>query len=125
MNEELNITDPNVGLHIGMSFGHADERGSCVRVRVVIPDGVPTQPETNDREVSTLVPIANALEAAKWFVQRVESATAFQQGVESIRPEVEKLTTELAEAKEKLAFANTLLDASVAVMEADKKSKVD
>ncbi len=123
MNEELNVTDPNVGLHIGMSFGHADERGSCVRVRVVLTEAIEEQPGKIEREVSTLVPVANALEAAKWFVQRVESATSFQQGVDSIQPQVDKLTAELAEVKEKLHYANTLLAASVAVMEAERASK--
>jgi hypothetical protein len=67
--------------------------------------------------------VTNALEAARWFVQRVESATAFQQGVGSIQPQVDKLTAELAEVKEKLHYANTLLAASVAVMEAERASK--
>ena len=122
MNEELNITDPNVGLHIGMSFGHADERGSCVRVRVVLSESIEEQPGKIEREVSTLVPVTNALEAARWFVQRVDSATAFQQGVESIQPEVERLTQELAKTREELATGKVLLTMSMALIEAmDKK----
>ena len=123
MNEELNVTDPNIGLHIGVSFNHSDERGPCVRVRVVLSEAIEEQPGKVEREVSTLIPVTNAMEASRWFIARVENGAAFQQGVESIRPEVERLTGELAEVKEKLHYANTLLAASVAVMEAEKAQK--